>query len=66
MFTSFLMLLLLWLWVLDFFQVDRRVVYLRNGRVINTKGASKLWCYVMLVGAIYSTIHFIFTYVITL
>lgn len=66
MFESIFILIILWSWTISMFKVDRRVVYLRNGNTINTKGAGKVVCYAMLTGVVYLTGSFIFKHVLPL
>lgn len=66
MLPSLLILFVLWVWVVDALVVGTKFVYLRSGRVICVKGASKMVIYIMLFGAIFNTGQFIYTYVLPL
>lgn len=66
MFSGIFILIIIWSWTINLFTVESRIVYLRNGRTINIRGANKFACYLMLVCAIYLTGSFIFTHVIPL
>lgn len=55
-----------WLITYNTFAVERRVVYMRNGQVINVKGASKFTCYLSVACSVYLSASFIFTHVLPL
>lgn len=64
--VDLLITLCMWALTYNMFTVERKVLYMRNGKIINVKGASKFTCYLAVASSVWVTWLFIHTHVIPL